>query len=445
MKLQLLLILLLTTVLHFNLIAQADSKVSVGVASYQSEDYEKAIENLNTALADPTQLKSKNVPKAYYYRAMSYLAIFRKFAIKKNAEGLEKYHNAKLDAYNDLKQAKENDSKGKYKSLVEKEILDLYPPLLNSGLYLVSSSYDKSLTASNKQAIHDLAVQYLNVCIEIKPTNYYAYEFLGQLYHNKYFGAEFNEEGLIKETLPLFQKALENAQADKNRKPDQLITYTCYRLALIHRYAKKDLDVAFEYITLGKKILEEEHQKLVNKKQEHTDANWAKVEQQYNNCLADMNAFELDLYLNSPEKLKEALTKFEEAIKKRPNDDIVHIAYAQLLEKVDVEKSIAIYKKAIVINPESFMAHFNLGAVYNNIAKEYYDKANEEEDYDKAKVWQKKVDESFKLALAPFQQAHEIDPTDLSTVRALKQITIKLEMMEEYQKYKAIETELTKN
>ena len=63
--------LLFTTYLFVasGLFAQMDTKVTSGVVAYDQGDYEQAVEYLNEALSEPNQLKEKNVPKAYYYRA----------------------------------------------------------------------------------------------------------------------------------------------------------------------------------------------------------------------------------------------------------------------------------------------------------------------------------------------------------------------------------------
>ncbi|HEX2900119.1 MAG TPA: hypothetical protein VHS96_10400, partial [Bacteroidia bacterium] len=142
-----------------------------------------------------------------------------------------------------------------------------------------------------------------------------------------------------------------------------------------------------------------------------------------------------------PEKLQQAIDKFKDAIVKEPKNYVLHVAYAQLLEKVKKsEEAAVIYEKATVIDPSKQMAFFNLGAMYVNKAVELYTEANKiSDDPTKAKALQSQGDELFKKALPYLQKANEIDKCDGDTLRALLQLTINLQLTDEYKKYKDIE------
>ncbi|HHG84288.1 MAG TPA: hypothetical protein ENJ82_06020, partial [Bacteroidetes bacterium] len=92
-----------------------DSKVTTGVVAFQGQDYKKAIDALNVGLADPSQLKEKNVPKAYYYRALSQLQYMAQLSqgegAKTNAATVK---SLIFKIYDDLKQAKESDTYNKW-------------------------------------------------------------------------------------------------------------------------------------------------------------------------------------------------------------------------------------------------------------------------------------------------------------------------------------------
>ena len=151
---------------------------------------------------------------------------------------------------------------------------------------------------------------------------------------------------------------------------------------------------------------------------------------------------ELQIYLSSPDKLQEALRRFEIAIKDNPGDYYTHAAYATLLESVDKPKAIGMYERAIQIDPTKELCYYNLGALQSNIAKEYYDKANAEKDYDKSDAFRKEGDDRMKLAKPFFEKALEINPKSIGTVNALKQISVTLSLMDDYKKYKDMETAL---
>ena len=130
-------------------------------------------------------------------------------------------------------------------------------------------------------------------------------------------------------------------------------------------------------------------------------------------------------------------------MKEDPQNYIKQVAYARLLEKVDQEKAISVYKKAITIDDRNVVAFFNLGALYVNRAAEVSQKAMETDDFEKAKKYEAEVNQHFKNALPYLEKAYRISPSDLTIIRALKQVTIYLEMTEDYQKYKEAERVLT--
>jgi tetratricopeptide (TPR) repeat protein len=86
--------------------------------------------------------------------------------------------------------------------------------------------------------------------------------------------------------------------------------------------------------------------------------------------------------------------------------------------------AVQMYKKAIEINPKYFDAYFNIGSLYNNIAVEILLKANNlpndaEKEY---QVLKAEADKNLDLALPFLEKSAEIQPNDLNTLVALKQI-----------------------
>lgn len=85
------------------------------------------------------------------------------------------------------------------------------------------------------------------------------------------------------------------------------------------------------------------------------------------------------------------------------------------------------YKKALKINPNYFDAAFNLGILFNNIAAELMLKANNlpsdaTKEYDALKG---EADSNLDNALPYLEKAASINPNDLSTLIALKQIYVR--------------------
>ena len=412
---------------------QGDVKVTSGVLAYQQQDFEKALKYLNEALENPGGLKSKNVPKAYFHRAKSRLGAMAMAAQKGDMEKVEKYANAPLEAVKDFQLAKQNDD-GKWGKKIDVELNNMYNTLLQGGLTAYNLSLSGEMSKEDKKQALGMAKEYLETAISINADYYVAHDLLGQT---------LMASADTVNSKKSFKAALEKFDAKNPANPDQLVGYIYYRLALISRYSEGNLDEALKYVEGGLKAVEDEHGRINAKKADYTPEQLSKLDEQYNGVVQDLNSFKLDIYLNSPDKLQEALKEFEDAIQKDPTNYVKHVAYANMLEKVDQDKAITMYKKAIELDNTKEIAPFNLGALYNNIAKEWYDKANEEEDYKKSEELTKKGNEAFKQALPYFEMAHKINPQSVPTVRALKQISVQLNDMDAFAKYKALEKELT--
>ncbi len=97
-----------------------------------------------------------------------------------------------------------------------------------------------------------------------------------------------------------------------------------------------------------------------------------------------------------------------------------------------LDKAVQAYEKAIAINPAFFESYFNLGILYNNVAAEILLKANNlpndaMAEYDKLKV---EADSYLNKAIPYLEKALEITPTDLDTMMALKQIYVRLKLLD---------------
>ena len=409
-----------------------DSKVSTGMVDFNSQDYAKALKSFNVALENPGMLKAKNQPKAYFYRGQTLVRLYAQYYRDKETEKLKGLSDAYLRAYDDYQAALSVDADGKWKSKIEAQLLLINGQLLNQGLTSLNRA-NKATTEEDKAKEYALSMRYLNGAATIDPTNYMAYDLRAQ--------ASLAQEDTVAAKND-FKTAITKFKETLPAQPDQLIGYSFYRLALIERYRDNDLEASLKTISDGAATVDAEHKRLEGMKANFTPEDWASIEKQYNDAKKDLNAFKLDIYLNSPDKLQEALKEFETAIQNEPNDYIKHVAYASLLEKIEPKKAVDIYLKAIKIDDTKELAFFNLGALYNNIAKELFDKANDEEDLTKSNEIQEEATAVFGEAFPMFEKALEINPTSIQTVRALRQIAIFLGKEDALKKYKDLEAQL---
>lgn len=422
--------------------AQMDHKVTTGVVAFNGQDYGKALKALNEALDDPSKLKSKNVPKAYYYRAQTWQRLLMAAAQSGDSTMMMKYKDAFLNSYQDYKKGKETDD-GKWGKKIDAQLMSVYPGLLQGGIQAINVIYqNKDLSEAEKKEAGAEASKYLEMASEIRPEDYVPNDLMGQSYMTMKDTAKAKSN---------FQAAINKFEKNPPKRPDQLVAYIYYRLALIQKYSDNDIKGALENISKGQAALETEHGKMQKSKENYKEDQWASVVKQYSDARDDLSNFELDLLLNAPDMLQSAVTKFEKAIESEPKNYIKHVAFAQLLEKLEAKsgddnsaKIDEIYTKAIAIDPANHMGHFNLGAYYVNKAVINYKAANEiSDDMDKAKSLQDEGDALFRKAEPHLKnaQAQKEGACDAETLRALLQIYINLNMMEEYKKYKDIQKE----
>ncbi len=149
---------------------------------------------------------------------------------------------------------------------------------------------------------------------------------------------------------------------------------------------------------------------------------------------------ELQKYLDTKQYDK-AMVNLEQAMINDPTNDLYPYlqGFFYHTEIKDYEKAKAAYKKAIALNPDKIEAQYMSGLIYvdraNAIAEEINGlKLNETAKYEKL---QKEQQEAFKSALPFFEKARQIDPKDIDTLKALKEVYYKLKMYEEAKEVQA--------
>lgn len=147
----------------------------------------------------------------------------------------------------------------------------------------------------------------------------------------------------------------------------------------------------------------------------------------------------IQMYLDL-DKQNEAKELLELAIEKEPENARYYVAMGSLYDKNgDYKNAINYYQKAIGIDSELFLAHFNLGVIYYNQGVQLFDEAknipsNENEAYEKAL---KEIDNCWEKALPYMEKCYHLKPTDNSVIESLKSLYYRLNQMD---KYKAIES-----
>lgn len=154
----------------------------------------------------------------------------------------------------------------------------------------------------------------------------------------------------------------------------------------------------------------------------------------------------IDLYVRTKEDPSKVIPYIKQAQEKDPKNAVLYIVEGVAYENMkQLTKSIEAYENAIVADPASFIAYYNIGYTYSVMADDLVPEFNNT-DYTNKTLYEQKQKEINDLrikALAPLIKAHEINPKDINTVTLLKSICFTLrdtspEMMKDYQKYNAI-------
>jgi tetratricopeptide (TPR) repeat protein len=388
--------------------AQGDpnSKVVTGVIAYEGNRYDEAILKLTEALGKSDLLKPKNVPKTHYFLMQSYIRVSGGDAALK-----AKFPDAEDKACESLIKLKETKNMATgadlktYENGIALAEQQLWTAIFNKGVEVYGN------------ANYSDALKYSSRANQLAPDNYMSPFMLG-------FAQIMMKDSMAAKTT--WEKCIDlyaKTQIGDKSKIDTNMVNVYLNLANIYTVKEgnvKALKIVQEGLTRFPK-----------------DPN--------------LEITELSIYQRDPSLLKEALTKFEEATKKNPNDEKIFVAYASLLEKAGREKdALGVYEQVLQKSPDNLYANLNSGAYYVNKAaavKKEMDAAGDNE-----KLYKEKYEEvKGNLAKAyPFMvKVHQKEPTNIEWVSQLVSITSYLmldgkEMEEAFNKYVKLQTEMRK-
>jgi len=148
---------------------------------------------------------------------------------------------------------------------------------------------------------------------------------------------------------------------------------------------------------------------------------------------------EINLYIKL-EKTEELIGKLGEAIALDEENDLLYFNRGTIYDQQgEMANAIKDYKAALAINPSSFDANYNLGALYFNTAIERNNKANATSNNSIYKKLKKEADGLFAKALPYLEEAYALDSKDKNTLLSLKQLYY---MNEDYAKSEAMKKEI---
>lgn len=426
-----------------------NARVTAGVVAFTSGDYGRALSDLDAALADPSLLTPENVPKAYYYRAKARMARVVELAgaIQRAGAGdphaQEELENAAKEliprTWNDYRRAREHEHAGRWKELVAAELPQLYQQALQTATGVLHHASQPTLSREDKRAAYAEALGVLDVAIQIAPDEYLPYSLRAEA--KRSLDGETDAPD-TRNAHADFATAARLFGEHPPAHPDLLIAYVYYRKALIERYPHQDADAALATLAAGRKALDGEMARLRAMKDRYDRVEWGQLTQQYEDVSADLQRFELDTLFNAPGQLARALQRFEQAASANPKDYMIRVAWASLLEQAgQLDKADAVYRAATELDPSRAHAWTNLGVLRVNRAVALTQQAHAADDEGRTQALLKEAHGRLEAALPALRKAQELERCNGTALRALRSVTLALELDDEYRKYEEAETE----
>jgi len=378
-------------------------KITGGVISFQSQEFEKAISQIKEGLKERDLLKPADIAKGNTYLAMSYIQVYEtQYKEKEAAEKEKKQYVAKMPfkelvegAYNAVGEVEKNDDERK-KYIKELQDGGYYPVLANNFYKEGFISYKEKKYEEGKEML-SRAGQLFSKSGKAEFYDVYRMMAMCQMELKDADGAIAS----LEKGIGIFKQAKAN---DKDE-----IAPIMYIL-LAGQYAdKQNFDKAAAILDEGKTKFPK-NQDITNQ--------------------------ELNMYIKNPQMREKALTKFEDAYNKNPENNDILMLYAQLMEKKDVDKALELYKKALIKDSKNNTANYNVGAIYINKGVDFVNKANDAKAGEDEKL-KEKAKEQFKLALPYLETSHAENASDLYTLQGLVQVTLYLDMKDKLTEYTA--------
>lgn len=370
------------------LFAQEDRKGSYFRADgyFVGKRYDKAREEIERVIADPKKADRADV---WYLRGRIYQAILTDPAPEVQALSPDAHRIAK-DSFSRVI-AMQGRRNSRYTNAVN-SIQNVYSFLFNKGV-------DAYTTAD-----YEGAYDYFNRALDIKPHDQTILS---------YVALAAQQCNMTDRVFEIYYKMVDLGTADED-------TYSW----LIYQEGTVRKD-------------EEQMQQILRQARERFPEN------------ADFLKEEINMLVRQ-DAVDEAEKKLVEAIEKEPTNPLLYLNLAIIYDnkavqssedkaqsKVYLETAKTYYEKTLAIDPDHFVANYNLGVVYANFAKEYYDQVRKmdiQTYYKTGAKIQTHGDEIMIKGLPYLEKAYTINPDDQDVIVSLYQVYVQMGRKEDAEK-----------
>ncbi|MGY6562188.1 MAG: tetratricopeptide repeat protein [Luteibaculaceae bacterium] len=361
------------------LTAQAQSAArTTAFMALKDGDLQKAVEFIEPTLSHP---KTMEDPKTWFYRGNIYYAI----ATSEDESVKAMVDNPLKLTFESYKKAKELDTKGRYTEDLEQQIIMTRIAALNGGVAKFQSG-DFGLALKKFEIAKSLA------------------EVQGKIDTNAIYNGAIAAEraGNPDRAIELYQSALEL---------DYFLGGDVYAQLIGVYKAKENDEKIAELLAIARPKFPENEPLLFEEA----------------NLFFRQQNFE-----GAQKALLEAVEKVDED-RKVP----LMVSIAGIYDKLgQLDKARETYDAILAKDPNNFEANQAIGALIFNEGVEANNVANEISDNKKYAEAMKQVNKIFESSMPFLEKAHSIEPDDVQTLLALKQLYVRLKMNDKYAEIK---------
>jgi tetratricopeptide (TPR) repeat protein len=137
-------------------------------------------------------------------------------------------------------------------------------------------------------------------------------------------------------------------------------------------------------------------------------------------------------YMSSGKNPKEIIPLIKQVQEKEPGNINLYIVEGDLYDKMDdMENAVKCYSKAIEVGPDDFFGYYKLGLLHYNTGAKYSKQAVDEKDNNESDRLLEIANSELKKSLPFLEKAFELNPKEITTLQALREINFRFRMEDE--------------
>jgi|GEM_PF-2105832 len=381
------------------LLAQWDAKVEAASKLMETQQYAKAIVELQDVMTHEKELDMNTSVRAHYLLADALLRESQRQVAIRGENVPAEYGDDVFEAAELLIKAKAlSSATGTLASEIELRSSSVFNSLLMSAVQLTNSTAE--VAAKDRQPYLMEMLRVCNMLVRLNPESYFGYDYRGQTHLMLADSAKAYSD--LAEGIRLYR---EHPPVE----PDAMACYMHYRLALLEQWYYHKPEKALEILKKGvgqllvdrakinaDKVLSTERKQTILKKFDATEN--------------DLLLFQLEVLMNKDALADDELAIITKALQRQPQNVNLKLAYAEVIKMEKPDSALVLYDEVINADPKNATAYYNAGVVCYNMAASLSTKLSDDRGSTMNK--EAKVLEYFDKAVPYFEKAHVLGETN---------------------------------